>query len=299
MTLIKFDPTVPTMVGQAAMTTMTGTDGTYSIAIGSLTAGKYTLRFGEAYEPPYRAENWNDKPLWSTPDYFDLNPSASLTGMNAALTRGPTIPIEAADSLATHAEQRESAIVVRVDQFCRGGRRFGKDAKPSEGIDPLIFGENACRNAGPANSVKPIAPGNEIAGQLIGVAILFISDLRGDVVEVARADIFHLEQNLTAGRNAGVGQILDHFMLGIDGDAFPAGQLLEVNAMAAPVEAQLNSVVNKAFALHPLTHTHLGEQVDRALFQHAGAHTLFHILPAAVLDYDGFDSLQVEELGKH
>jgi putative cell wall-binding protein len=92
VTLIRFDPNVPTMVGQAAMTTMTGTDGTYSIAIGSLTAGKYTLRFGEAYEPPYRAENWNDKPLWSTPDYFDLNPSASLTGMNAALTRGPSIP---------------------------------------------------------------------------------------------------------------------------------------------------------------------------------------------------------------
>ena len=83
------------------------------------------------------------------------------------------------------------------------------------------------------------------------------------IIEVVHADIFDLEQNLAAGRKPGIGQILDHFMLGIDGDPFSAGQLLEINAMAAPVEAQLNSVVDQAFTLHPLADPDLGEQVNR------------------------------------
>ena len=88
-------------------------------------------------------------------------------------------------------------------------------------------------------------------------------------------------------------------MLGVDGDAFPSGQLLEVNAMAASMEAQLDSMVDHAFALHPFTHSGFCEQVDRALFQNACADSFLDILPAAIFDDDRFDSLQMEKVGEH
>ena len=38
------------------------------------------------------------------------------------------------------------------------------------------------------------------------------------------------------------------------------------------------------------------EQVDRALFENAGADALLHVLAALRLDHDGLDALQVEQV---
>jgi hypothetical protein len=69
--------------------------------------------------------------------------------------------------------------------------------------------------------------------------------------------------------------------------------------MAAAAKAQLDSVVHQAFALHALADAHLGEQIDRSLFEYAGANPLFDVRAAAVLYYDGFDSAQVKKMGEH
>jgi hypothetical protein len=69
--------------------------------------------------------------------------------------------------------------------------------------------------------------------------------------------------------------------------------------MAAPVETQSDAVVGERFALKALADARFDEQVDRALFQQARADALFDVFPAARFDNDGFDSLQVEQVGEH
>jgi hypothetical protein len=69
--------------------------------------------------------------------------------------------------------------------------------------------------------------------------------------------------------------------------------------MATALESKLNSIVKEAFFLHPRAHTHIGEQIHRALLQHTGPYTLLDILAAAIFEHDGIDALQVEKMGQH
>jgi hypothetical protein len=51
--------------------------------------------------------------------------------------------------------------------------------------------------------------------------------------------------------------------------------------------------MNKSLPLHALANTHFSKQVDRPLFQHAGANTLFHVLSAAILNHDRLNALKM------
>jgi len=82
-------------------------------------------------------------------------------------------------------------------------------------------------------------------------------------------------------------------MLRLDGYSLTPGEFLEVDAMAASVEAQFVSVVDEAFLLHPFANSHFRKQVDRALFQYACTNAFFDILTAAILNDDGFNPLQM------
>jgi hypothetical protein len=58
-------------------------------------------------------------------------------------------------------------------------------------------------------------------------------------------------------------------------------------------------MVDHTFALHPLAHSGVCEQVNGALFQNARADAFLNMLPAAIFDHDRFNSLQMEKVGKH
>jgi len=49
-------------------------------------------------------------------------------------------------------------------------------------------------------------------------------------------------------------------------------QLVHVDSMAAPLKPQLDAVMDQAFTTKPLADTRAAQQIDGALFQHAGAH---------------------------
>ena len=108
-------------------------------------------------------------------------------------------------------------------------------------------------------------------------------------VEAAKA-------HLAAGRDAGIVQIFQNLGLRIDRVAFSAGEFLEIDTVTAAFEAQLDPIVDQALGLHALAHAHLRKQVDRSLLQHAGADTLLDILTTAIFDYDGVNSLQMQEV---
>ena len=72
----------------------------------------------------------------------------------------------------------------------------------------------------------------------------------------------------------------------------------EVDAVPAPVEAQLEAVVDQALAMQAVGQAGLVEQVDRALLEHAGAHARLDVLAAACLEDHGRDALSRQQVGQ-
>jgi hypothetical protein len=54
--------------------------------------------------------------------------------------------------------------------------------------------------------------------------------------------------------------------------------------------------VDHALALHALPYPGLDQQVDRPVLEHAGADALLDVLPASILEHNGLDPLQVQEV---
>ena len=91
-------------------------------------------------------------------------------------------------------------------------------------------------------------------------------------------------------------EIFHHLMLRVDRNRTPAGQLVHVDAVALPVKAQLDAVMDQPFAAHALTHSGRVQQIHSALFKHARADALLHARARLRLDYDGFYAFQMEQV---
>ncbi len=64
----------------------------------------------------------------------------------------------------------------------------------------------------------------------------------------------------------------------------------------AVAEADVDRLVDHAFAPQPLVQAELAHQIDGALLQHAGAHAVFHIGAAARFQHDAVDALAIEQM---
>ena len=87
-------------------------------------------------------------------------------------------------------------------------------------------------------------------------------------------------------------------MLGVDGDCLAAGQLGEIDAMAAAGEPQFDAVVNCPFALHAFADADRLEQIDSALLEHARADGRFDVRAAPILKHDRLDAFAVQQMRK-
>ena len=108
----------------------------------------------------------------------------------------------------------------------------------------------------------------------------------------------HVEQYLPAGREPEPDQVLHHLLLPVHHDRAPAGQVGKVDAVPAPVEAQLYAAMNEPLAAHALARAARFEEIHGALLQHARAHAALDVVAAADLDDDRLDALQVQEMGQ-
>src|SRR5206468_6123654 len=82
------------------------------------------------------------------------------------------LQIQSANGRASHAQERESPLVQRVDQLVRRWRSLRQNSKPSKRILSLINSQRRGWNAGPANAVKAVAPSDKVAGQFVTSAVL-------------------------------------------------------------------------------------------------------------------------------
>ena len=66
--------------------------------------------------------------------------------------------------------------------------------------------------------------------------------------------------------------------------------------MPLAVELELDAFVDDPLAVHPFADTRPSQQFDRALLEHAGPDPVLDVVAAAVLEHDGIDALEVEQV---
>ncbi len=182
-------------------------------------------------------------------------------------------------------------------QLVIGARRLGQDAEPAPGIDDLMLGPRRRRDRLPARPVEPVAADQKIAMQLLGRAVAVAKrDPRVLAVDPVQRHLPDRKDDRAARGQARGNQILDHFVLRVDDNPLAAGQLDEIDVMAAPVELKGYSGIEAALAHHPGTEPHPVHQVDDPLLEDPGADRAFDFGAAAILDDDGVDARAMQEV---
>ncbi|SOT45893.1 hypothetical protein F01_550053 [Burkholderia cenocepacia] len=108
-------------------------------------------------------------------------------------------------------------------------------------------------------------------------------------------DIRDTKQDRAARSNASRHQILDDFVLRIDGDG-PPGQRLEVDAPPLSVEREFKAVMQRTFRLHSFTDTGRFKQVHRPLLEYTRPDRRFDLLASAGFEHDGLDTFQMQKM---
>ena len=118
--------------------------------------------------------------------------------------------------------------------------------------------------------MKAVAAGDEIALDLVRLAIGAIGHARPGAENVVQGDVIGRVDRRRADGRAAVHEILGDFGLPVDHDGL-AGQRLEVDAVAHALHADLRAIVHEAVAVHTGADPGLVEEIDRDLLDHAGA----------------------------
>ncbi len=185
--------------------------------------------------------------------------------------------------------------MARIDQLPGGRRRLGQDAEPGEGIGPFVSRQDAGRNARPADAVKAVAAGDEVAGQLVLRAVQAIADARLAAVDIVDRDVRRLETDLSVLGEAQGDHVLHRLVLTVDRDRAAAGQVFKIDPVAAAGEANFDAPVDQALAPQAFAEPRLDQGFDGDLLQHAGPDPALHVSAAARLENDRFDALQMQK----
>src|SRR5208283_121578 len=196
-----------------------------------------------------------------------------------------------------HAQQGKPALVIRVNQFVRGGRHASEDSEPCEGILPFVELNLIGGHGRAADPVEAVAAGDEIASDFVFRALVHIMNFRLGV-QIGDAHGLGFETNWPIAAESRGDQVLHHFLLSVDGDGL-SHQLLKIDAVPFPGKTQFDALMLQAFALHARAYAGFPQHVHGALFEHAGAHAIFNIFARVAFKNHAFDSLQVQQVGEH
>src|SRR6185437_13111179 len=103
-----------------------------------------------------------------------------------------TLHVVAAAARRAHGAERKTARMVGIDQLMADRRRLRQDAEPAERIDPLEGFDGLWLDAGAADAMKAVAARDEVATDLVGSAVLYVSHARMIGVEIVRLDVGRL-----------------------------------------------------------------------------------------------------------
>ena len=69
--------------------------------------------------------------------------------------------------------------------------------------------------------------------------------------------------------------------------------------MSRAAELELQAVVGETLLVEPRAGPDLGQELDRAVLEHAGADASLHMVARACFQHDRLDPLEVEQVGEH
>ena len=114
--------------------------------------------------------------------------------------------------------------------------------------------------------------------------------------EIVQSHVINLVEGSGAACGVGVHEIAGDLGLTIDNDSPSAGRGVDVNALKAIPERQVEAVVDEALAAHALADTGSLQKVHRSLLDDARANTSGHVRRGPALKHDAIDPGAVEEL---
>ena len=219
----------------------------------------------------------------------------AVIGPEREIFVGRALQIEAADFGRAHGEQCEATIVMYVDEFFGSGRRLGENAEPAEGIVAFVNGEDARGDGVAGEAVEAVAAGDKVAVEAGAGAAVLEGDVRMRGIERVQLSVGGFEENRFVDGKAGADEILDDFVLGVDGDALASGEIAEVNAMAATVETKFDATVLESLAAEAFADTEFVHELNGVVFKEASADAVFDVGAGMKFDDDGSDAEAIEE----
>ena len=158
----------------------------------------------------------------------------------------------------------------------------------------MIRGNRFARHA-----VEAIASGDEVALELDAFPVERVAQLGRVRAHVVRAHVLDLEVQPLPRREARGDEILHHFLLTVHRDRASAGEVLEVDAMVAALEAQRDAAMHESFAIHAFADSGLAHEIHGPLLEHARAHSLLDVLATATFEHHGVDADSGEQVREH
>ena len=125
--------------------------------------------------------------------------------------------------------------------------------------------------------MEAVAAGDDAAAQLVALAVGDVADDGAVAVEVVDRHVGRLEHDRVAGGEAGGDEVLDDLLLPVDGDRV-ADELVEVEAVAAALEGELDAAVGEALAVESVGDAELAQQGDARVLEHAGADPVLDVV---------------------
>jgi len=125
--------------------------------------------------------------------------------------------------------------------------------------------------------VEAIAACDVVAAQGLTHAIVNEGDLGRVRIHATKVHLGHFEQQRQAGRETHGHEVLDDFLLPVDRHRL-AGERIEIDAVCAATEHQLDTVVADRLARQPRPGADRFDDRGSLVFQHAGAHAVLDVL---------------------
>ena len=238
-----------------------------------------------------------ERPAFETEARLQLVPDAVVRPLGDLLVRA-ALHVETAELRRAEAQERESALVVRVDELVVRRRDRGEDSEPAELVLARELGQHACRNARAADPVEPVAARDHVAFELVVAALVPVPNERTVGLEVVHRDVRRLEVEISTGLEAETDQVLDDLGLTVDDDRPSVGEVAQRDAVPFTCELQFDAVVHEALAQHALARAGRDEEVDDRLLEDAGADACLDVLAAPILQDHRVDALQVQEVSE-
>jgi hypothetical protein len=175
-------------------------------------------------------------------------------------------------------------------------RGFRQDAEPAERKDAVEGGERAGRERLAGDAVKSVAAGDHLAGERVPGAGVAIANRRRGSHDAVEAEHLGFEQERAAVGEARGDQILHHLLLAVDRDMPAAGQRRQVEMDEPVAEADVERVVDHAFAPEPRVEAERVHHLDGALLEHAGAYAALDVLAGARFQHDAVDAFARQQV---